>query len=473
MSLTRKIAHNTAYQTIGKVLSTIIGLITVGLMTRYLGQEGYGQYGIVMAFLQFFAIFIDMGLYLIVVKYISEPEANTDYIISNIFTLRLVTSILFLGVSPIIVLFFPYPAIIKWGVALTSFSFLFVTLNQVFQGIFQKHFVTYKSAIAENFGRVALLVSVILVMYFKGGILAILSAVVIGSFINFLFTFIMAKKYTKIQLAFDWIFWKKVLKDTWPVAVSIMFNLVYFKADSIILSIVKPTADVGIYTATYKVLEVLTTFPAMFAGLLTPLLTYAYVSGDMEKFKKYLQQGFNFLVLVSVPMIVGTFFLGKDIMIVVSGSEFAIAGDVLRIIIFATAAIFIGNLFGNTVVVIHKQKAMIKAYAAVALIAVVGYLIFIPKFSYFGAASMTVFAEGCIMISAMYMVLHTTKIKLSYMIILKSVAASLVMGTMLYVLRNVYVIVLLILSVPVYALALYAFKGFSKEMVKDILIKSQ
>ncbi len=41
-SFARRIAHNMIYQVAGKILSTILGLIALAMMTRYLGQEGFG-----------------------------------------------------------------------------------------------------------------------------------------------------------------------------------------------------------------------------------------------------------------------------------------------------------------------------------------------------------------------------------------------------------------------------------------------
>ena len=64
MSYTRKIAHNTIIQIIGKGISTVIGVIVIAMLTRYLGQSGFGQYTTIMAFLQFFGVLVDMGLYL-------------------------------------------------------------------------------------------------------------------------------------------------------------------------------------------------------------------------------------------------------------------------------------------------------------------------------------------------------------------------------------------------------------------------
>ena len=57
-----KTGKNIDFQIIGKLSSTFLGLIALGMMTRYLGQEQFGWYITTMAFLQFIGIMIDFGL---------------------------------------------------------------------------------------------------------------------------------------------------------------------------------------------------------------------------------------------------------------------------------------------------------------------------------------------------------------------------------------------------------------------------
>ena len=95
----------------------------------------------------------------------------------------------------------------------------------------------------------------------------------VASFIIFYSTFLFARRYIKIGLRFDFAYWGKIIKTTWPIALSIVLTLIYFKIDTIFLSLMKPAADVGIYGVAYRVLEVLIFFPAIFSGIMMPLLS--------------------------------------------------------------------------------------------------------------------------------------------------------------------------------------------------------
>ncbi|MFH2136262.1 MAG: flippase [Patescibacteria group bacterium] len=469
MSLTRQVAHNMFYQVGGKIFSTILGLAALAMMTRYLGQDGYGGYTTIVSFLQFFGILVDFGLTLTTVQMISEPNVNINKITSNIFTLRFFSAIIFLGLAPLVVLLFPYDATLKIGIAITTLSFLFVALNQVLIGLFQKNLRMEKVAIAENIGRIILLAGVATVIYLNAGLLAVMLAVILGSFANFLVNFIFSLKYVRIKFVFDWPVWGEIYRRSWPIGLSIIFNLIYLKADVIILSLFQSQATVGLYGASYRVLDVLTTLPMMFAGLVLPVLTASWAEKNLERFSRLLKKSFDFLMMVIVPIIFGTMLLGEQIMSAVAGDDFALSGTILKILILAAGAIFVGTLFGHVIVAIKKQKQMIWAYAIVAIISLVAYIILIPRYSFWAAAWITVSSEGAIALISFFVVWKNTRLFPSGKVLGKSIIASLLMCTAIYFLMSMNILFLILLGAAIYFAALYLLRGFSKETVMEII----
>lgn len=469
MSLTRQVAHNMIYQVGGKILSTILGLAALAMMTRYLGQDGYGGYTTIISFLQFFGILVDFGLTLTTVQMISEPNANINKITSNIFTLRFFSAIIFLGLAPLVVLFFPYDATLKIGVAITAFSFLFIALNQVLIGLFQKNLRMEKVVIAENLGRVVLVAGIAVVTYLGAGLLAVLLIVILGSFANFLINFIFSLKYVKIKFVFDWPIWKEIYRRSWPIGLSIIFNLVYLKADVIILSLFQSQATVGLYGASYRVLDVLTTIPMMFTGLVLPILTASWAEKNLERFSRLVKKSFDFLMIIIVPIIFGAIMLGERIMSAVAGSDFYLSGTILKILILAAGAIFVGTLFGHVIVAIQKQKQMIWAYATVAIISLLAYIILIPRYSFWAAAWITVCSEGAIALVSFLVVFKNTHLYPSGIVLGKAILASLLMSAAIYFLIGMNLLFLILLGATIYFAILYLLRGFSKETVLEII----
>ncbi|PIS41029.1 MAG: hypothetical protein COT26_00205 [Candidatus Kerfeldbacteria bacterium CG08_land_8_20_14_0_20_43_14] len=469
MSLTRKLALNSAVQIIGKVFSTILGLIVIGIITRALGPAKFGHYTIALAFLQIFGVLVDMGLYIVLIKKISEDEAHADQWASTAFTMRLYTALIFLALAPLVGLLTGYPGDVKTAIAIATLSTFAVTVNQVLVGVFQKALRMDKVAISELAGRLVLLVLTIWVARIHPTVPWVMWTVAAGALTNMLLSFIFSRNFVKIRFKIDKEKAKIIFKEGWPIALSIAFNLVYFKADTIILSVVRPDSEVGFYGSAYKVLEVLTTFPAMFAGLITPILAAAYAARDFSRFQMVIQKVFDNLLLLAMPLALGTGFVAYQVMRLVGGPEYVAAAPALTILMIAAACIFFGNLFANAVVTVNVQRKMLFGYGTVAVGSLVGYLLTIPRFGMIGAAMMTVASELAITITAAYLVFRATQTKLNYKIITKNFLACAPMVILLALTPNLNLILRLIIAVVGYVFGLLLLGIFPKQLFKEII----
>lgn len=468
MQLIPQLAKNTFYQVFGKFFGAVIGLIAVGMMTRYLGQTGYGYYTTIIAFLQFFGVLADFGLQMTTTKLLSEPDANNTKLFGNILTLRIISSILFLGSAVLLVWLLPYPTIIKQGISVASLSFFFISLQSIFISLFQKNMNMAKTALAEVWSRIILLLGVWLSIQNNLGLLFIILSIVVGNFISLAILFSASFKYIKFRPEIDLRVWKKIWSSAWPLAITITLTLVYFRADTIILSLYRPQNEVGIYGATYKVLEVLIQFPYLFLGLILPLLTKFFLA-NRKMFELIVQKSFDFLMIIILPMVFATFILGEKIMVFVAGPEFVISGALLQILIFATALIYISALFGYAIVAADLQKKMIKFYLLDAIVSLPLYLWLIPIYSYWAAAYLTIFTELVITVSSFYVLKKYTHIKLHLNVASKSILASLIMAGVLLLAINQGLITLVIIGFIVYFWTLYMLKGFSKNMLIEAI----
>jgi len=471
MQEARKIAHNTIIQVLGKALTISFALIGFGLIARYLGQEGFGYLATIYAFLAIFGILVDLGLQMTTTKLISDPQENEGQILSNALTIRLIASIIFLGLASLVVWFFPYPTIIKIGVALASLGFIFHSLTSTLTSFFQKHLIMSKIVMAEVVAKIIYLGIIIVAIYLNHGLLGIIAAVILDSFFALAILIYFALKQVPLKPSFNFQIWGKILKTTWPIALTIALNLIYFKGDIFIMSLIRSQSEVGLYGAPYRILEVLINITYLFLGLILPLLATAIAIKNFEKLKIIIQSAFDFLIILTIPMIVGGFFLGQQLMVLMAGLEFAISGEIIKILLLATGAIFIAALFGYVVVALDQQKRMIKFYAINAVISVVGYWILISKFGYWGAAWMTVATEIFILVTAGYVMYKSINFLPNLKLLGKSIVASAVMAIPLYVFPNLIFPLAICMGVLVYFTALYLLKGFDKQTIVE-LIKS-
>lgn len=468
MSLPRKIFYNTLVQTLGKVLALAIGITTISLLSRHLEEHGFGQYSTVIAFMGLFSVFADFGLYLYVVREISKPDTDRPKIISNALGLRLAAALVFLSTGAALAFFLPYDPIVKKAMIVGAAAFLFISLNQILVGIFQKHLVQYLIVISETIGRAINLLLVYLLIreglplpYFIAGLAAANAAI-------FFLSLRFAKSYENFSIAFDLKVWKQILAVSWPLIFGVVLNLIYFKTDTVILSWFHSQETVGIYSLPYKVLETLIVFPGMFVGLVMPLLSQSAFT-DWKKFQEFFQKSFDALLVVTLLVIIGASFFAEDIINLIKGPrEYVDSAALLQILIIAAGSIFLGTLFGYAVVAVNKQKAMVKGYLAGAVTGLILYFTLIPRYSYWGAAIGTVATEVVVAIIAYLLVKSASGKHLSLRILIPALPA-LVFTILFFYFAQLPWILELGLGICLYAGTLLLFRAIPLEVVKEIL----
>lgn len=471
MILARKIAYNVVFNSVAKILSTVLALVSIGFITRYLGRDGFGDYATILAFFSFFGAFLDLGLYQIATREISRKDANEEEIMGNVFTLRLVSSLLVLFIAPILVLFLPYSQEVKNGILLIAIAYVASSSYMVLNGIFQKNLRMDKVAATELIGKIIQVGFIFLAVKYNWGFTAIIFALLINMVFAFLLVFVLSRKYIKFSLSFDFKYWKKFLRMSFPMGVSAFVTFLYFKMDTIILSILKGSEAVGIYNMAYKIIENVTFFPAMIIGLVLPLFSM-YIFTDKEKFRKVADKIAKIFFLIIVPLIVGVMFLSESIIGIIGGSDFIISANVLRLLVLALAFIFFGHFFNTILLSANFQKKLMKVLAFCAVFNISLNFLLIPMYSYNGAAIVSVATEFLVVVLTAYLTIKHVKYKFATngweRILLSGVAMSL----FLFIFQKENFFLIAIGSVLIYAFSLWLTRAVTTKELKSIIATS-
>ena len=274
-----------------------------------------------------FVILADLGLQALMTREISRLRDGITEIASTFFTLRLLSSAVFLLFGVAASLLFPYSGAVKFGMVIAVSGMFFLSVSQLLLGIFQKHLAMHITAIAEIAGRGLQLLLVYII--FRGNVqypiltlYLFLGAMSVASLFIFVLQYFFARKYIKIGWRADFAQWKAILKVSWPIALSIVFTLIYFKIDTIFLSLMKPPGDVGIYGVAYRVLESLIFFPAMFAGIMLPILSKDAAEADLSNFRETFAKALRVITIFAIPVTVGGVILSYSIANLIGGKEF-------------------------------------------------------------------------------------------------------------------------------------------------------
>jgi len=462
-----ELAKNMGFATLARFFVGIVGIVTLVFLTRFLGPEGFGNYNTILAYVFIFMAFADFGLYSIFVREISRPGADEQYIGGNIFTLRIFVSILFAFVAVLISYFLPYEPVIRKGIMVATGFLVLSSFSQFFIGVFQKHLRIYYVSIADFAAKLTQLGLVIFFINSKLSLISFIWAVVLSEVIHFSIIYYFAQKLSKIPFLFDFKYWKKVLRISLPVAASIVLTLIYFKIDTVLLSLLKPAEDVGIYSVAYRVLEQAIFLPAIYIGMVMPMLSKHY--SNKSKFAEIFDRSFNDLVSFAVPAVIFLFLLSSRIIGLIGGESFVISSDVLRILSFSVGIIFLGNLGGNALIALDLQKKGMWVFLSGAVINIAANFIFIPRYTYFGAAWTTLITEILVTIMMFYIIFNHRKIKINLFKTKRILLSGLVMALAVYPFRNLNLLISVPIGAVVYLASLYISKAITKEELMEVL----
>jgi O-antigen/teichoic acid export membrane protein len=468
-TVAEKLFKNTAISFVAKLGSAFLGVVSLGILTRSLGKEGFGEYSIILAYLYIFSLFADFGLYSLLLREMSSSEKDSQKIFSHIFFLRVVFLVVVFACSLVLIRLFPYSDAVKNNLIYGVCIYAFMSLNQIITAVFQKHLSMFVVAISEVLSRVFQVgFFVVLLFSHRATLEWFLYGSMIATGINFLILFFARRRWMTFSFALDKNMLRYLLVEAWPMGVSIIFVFVYFKMDSIILSVVKGVEAVGIYNSAYKIFENLIVFPAIFIGLVIPLLSKLYLT-DKEQFKKLFQRTQDALIIGATPLVCGGIVLSGPVLDLVAGKDFVVAQQSFIFLLCALFFVFVANLYGAMVIILKKQKIATFVYALGAAFNFIANLYFIKQYSYTGAAMVTLATELLVTSLLFLIVVKEIGYKPSFNHYKKVMYCGFFMSLALIVFPYRQVIVQVIVGGAVYALCLVWLRVVTKKEVQMFL----
>lgn len=414
-----KVASNTFYQLVGKFSTMTVTIIATLIVTRVYGREDYGAFSLMQNWPALFYIIADFGLNAIATRELSKDFSKANLYLSNVLFLRLVFSLFYICFLAIILGLFPYDAGLTLGIRFSLFLILtqslFTTLNIVFQTK-----MAYKySALASLAGYIVIFGLILLFASYKVSIIWISFSYVIGGVVTFIVAFYFVKKLgVSLSFKFDKETSKYLFYQSLPLGIMFIFSQLNFKEDEILISVLplpqkyglSNTESVGIYSLPYKIFDVALVVPTFFMNAVYPLMVKSILEGP-EKIKRLL-----FKTLM--PLGIGALFVG---LVGILFSEFAIevlGGDqfqqsvlVLKILLGGLIFYYLTQPISFLIVSLDKQKYLPYIYLVAALFNLVLNLIFIPKYSFYGAAVITHVSEALILVMLIFGAIKAWKAK--------------------------------------------------------------
>ena len=405
----RKILFNTFTQFGSKSLSVLLSLVSVGLLTRYLNTDQYGWYTLVFTYISFFTVLSDIGFNQTIVREFAQNEEQSKAAYATLFNLKLILIVISAVLSTIGLVFFPYPMTLKVGILIGVAAVAISNLSSYGTSILQAKLKLDYVAYLDILTKVVTVIAIAIFVATKQNFYFIVGAVAIGNVIGLVPTLLLVKKQLVFRWTLDRVLVSKIVKISLPVGITAFLSILYFKIDTMMLSLMRSPTDVGIYGLAYKVLENILLLWSLYMANVFPLLSRFHGKGQADNFRNLVSKTLILLVTLSVVVIISGTTFSYLIMRILGGSKFFSSMVPFKILLFAVPFLFLNNIFYNIIVSFGKTKYLIQPLVISLIVNFLLNLYAIPRYGYIGASYITVATE--MITSITYVIILFTKFK--------------------------------------------------------------
>ncbi len=415
MSVKKIVAINTVSQLIGKLIGAGTSFVVAFLLARRLGAEGYGDFTKITTFVAPFFLLADFGLNAI---FLQKKDDKGWW--AHLLGLRVAGSTILIFLALAILAFLPhgtnqgYTALVRLGIVLFVPAILFQALITTSNALFQKHLRYSMATIAIAAGS---FVTILLVLPLSIGVLAATLAVLVGTSVTAAISLVLVKRHTLLSVALSRQSVTGLLVPSIPLGITLLFNLVYFRADNYIITLSRPTVEVGVYGLAYKVFEVALVVPTFFMNAVYPLLLSAKANNstiqqfNTQHFLRIIKKSFTFLVLSSLLLVVALWATAPLLSLI--KQEFDASISALRVLSLGLPFFFLTSLTMWTLIALKKQWTLAGIYGASMVFNIFANIWLIPVYGYMAAAWVTVVSEAVVLVvSSLYLRRSLTYVKM-------------------------------------------------------------
>jgi len=430
------------------VVARLIALITVIATLKWLMPAPYGTFTTLINYTAIVSVVLDLGFNVLYVREGARHPAEIQRYLRNVMSLRLV-----MAVGGFVVL--------AIALALAGLG------NLLVPGFLLMVLTSYSTLLRNTLYAVQRLGYEAVAVILESAVLLalVLIGIKIGAGVTY-FVWAYAAQYAFSCAYFAIVlWWQKIAVVGWklepqlvrewffqglPFALTFVLTILYFKIDQPLVYAIRPHAEAGWYAAAYKPFEALLFIPMTLLSVVFPVLS-VYFRERPQELTDAVSRFFKALLVIGWPIAVGLFVLAHPLtsMFLYSQSEPA-----LRILSLALAIGFVNNAFIGALSASDRQLSFTWAagWSLVANLAL--NLILIPFFGYLGASWATVLTEVVLGVAGWVLTRrHIGQVPV-LQLTWRPILAGLVMGAVLFPLRNlegVQVIIPIVVGAAVYA----------------------
>ena len=466
MNIIKRVAQNTSVIILDNILDILCNFLISISLARYFGQNGFGKLSFLAIYLFFLSSVDNLWLRPILIRQMSIDEKRSAYIIGNGLLIKAAISVFAVILFWITIWLLNPPTEV---IILAFFASLRLLLQPIFfcyETILQVKLKMVYSVVFSLFSKILTLGLIYVIVFYKGTLFHFYLLSFIPSLIFLLQIKHYSEKIIKPKFEFDFLLWRKIFKASWPLGLSALFIFIYNRLDQIMLFYFGGPDKVGLYSAATRLAESFTIIPVALMISALPLMSKYYEPAS-KGFENIYQLSFKYLLIFIVPTATYISIFSVNLTNFFYGNKFLSSALPLSILIWAEVFVFLGTVNQSILIASGRQRIDPIFTGASAIVNIILNLIFIPKYSFVGAAVASLISYSVGPMLGYF--IPTTRLYSYHMFYfsLKPLVASMIMACFIILIRK-YFLVSMVISPFIYLLALYYIKGISQDDIRTV-----
>jgi O-antigen/teichoic acid export membrane protein len=377
---------------LSRVLTKIFQVFFLAVAARYLGTDGFGQWSLVFLLIGFFGLLADFGVDRWTVRDVARDLSRSKQYLSNTLFFKcfslIPATVLLLTVLHLV--HYPEETVELLYLAL---PLLFIgALTNPFSSIIQAHEKIYLLSMVDIAQGLATSIVGITLLFLGFGIRGLLIMSIVSSLLRCVALALITRRMIGSMFErFQPAFLRFLTRQSLPFAVLNILALIHWKIDYIMISKLLGTAELGLFAASWKIVENIGMMGMALNTALYPSVSALFVESKTRLRKVYegLQKCF---VIVSLPIAIIIFFFSEEIILLMYGEQYVESIDVLVIMSFGFSIVFFSIPMR---LIINNSNLIMKlvpySILTTALNVLLNFLA-IPRYGIIGAAFVTLLA---------------------------------------------------------------------------------
>lgn len=404
---------NTLSQLVGKVVGSGAMLFVSIMVARTFGAEGFGDFTKIITFVAFFYLLVDFGLNAVYLRRQTgnnkQKTVNGNAEWETLVGMRIAGGIMLMFLAIAVLAFLPqgtthgYTGLVRLGIILFSPTIFLQGLIVSANAIFQKHLRYDLATLALTVGNIIIVGLAWVAIYglsSRVGVIGVTTSLLLGLCVTAILSLFFVRKIEgPIHISLDRSVGKALFVAALPLGVTLLFNQVYFRVDSFILALARPTSEVGFYGLAYKMFELPLVIPTFFMNSVYPLMLRS-VNNELRimnhELREILKKSFIVLILTSLFLLLVLWFAAPLLLSI--RPEFTESIPLLRILTLGLPFFFLSSLVMWSFIALGKQIVLAGIYGSLMIVTILLDILVIPKFGATGAAWITVGGEGMVLV---------------------------------------------------------------------------